>query len=118
MGKQNDWKGFYNYDLTAEEKKLVKTEYKGWLKQQKGMQGMLEDIVCRGHKVSITILPDGSAYIVSATGTALSQNEGITTSQRHRFLDVALCALFYVVAIQFEWGEWPSFQAPLIGDDW
>lgn len=104
-GSFGSFKGFFNYNLSQADKTAVKK-----LELDKtAVYSRILDLLESGYKVSVS-WPDGrNTYFVTATGkSAPCPNMGRALTMRHSDLEKAVTAVWHVVAVVYDWEEWPA----------
>lgn len=107
----NGWKGFVNVELLAKDKAAIK---KAVMKFEDAFNWLV-DMAEQGYKVSIAYQPDYMTWVVSLTGKG-APNDGLTMTQRHADLYVAISALYYAHNNMLD-GEWDKVPIQS-GFDW
>lgn len=105
------WRGFSNVPLNAAQKKAAKALKWGG----KECFAYLQMLLDAGYKVTFTADGENHAYAISATGRV--DNVGLTMSQRHADLYVAVEA-HSVAHFQVTEERWPDPMQPTLDLDW
>jgi hypothetical protein len=109
------WKGFVSVKLNQQEKKAVKEMQ--WTVED-ALQ-FLQDVATAGYKVSLSYSIPEDVYTVSLTGQYEQKaNGGLTISQRHRDLDVAMRAVYWMAEEDGYQVDWESRWGELDDDNW
>ena len=107
------FKGFFNYFLSEADKTAVKSLDL----DSEAVVGRILDLLARGYKISVSAPKNGVTYFVTATGKgAECANADRALTMRHSGLEVAISALWHVIAVVYDFAEWPEEEEDLY--DW
>jgi len=109
------WKGFINISLSNTHKQAIKDNTLGINEAY----SFLESIGLEGYKVSLSCEPDSSTWTVAVTQSySHLPNPGYAFSMRHKDLQVAISAVYYVHVVMSDHGDWASVGSITSEDDW
>lgn len=100
-----DWRGFYNYHLSEEEKAGIRKLLSGNKSPEVG--DCILELAKNDYKVTFSRNGSNDTFICTATGKAGSLNRGYSYSLNHVDLRVAIIGLWFVIGDIHGWGEWP-----------
>lgn len=110
-----DWGGFVNFSLTAEDKKGIKSDGL----DPKQWQSALLELVERGYAVTFSWDAYANCPMVMVKGLYEGYaNAGKAMSQRHRHLDTAFNAVWWIMEKTTHWGDWELVQESEDAWDW
>jgi len=107
-GLVGNWRGFYNYYLSDEEKLGIRKLLDG--SKPPTMEKCLLELAKNNYKVSFTRNEANDTFVCSVTGKEGSLNTGYTYSLTHIDIRTAIVGLWFVVGEIHQWGEWPIEQ--------
>lgn len=117
VANNGDWKGFANIRLERADKKAVKKAAEDF-GDDKLMQWIFE-MSDDGYKISVSPDLENSAVVASLTGVVPdSENAGLTMTQRHSDVRVALLALRYAHESIAKRGPWEEAENDWRDADW
>ena len=114
-GNKRKWNGYFNYSLT----KADKTAVRELADDSERIRPSLSELVERGYRVSISISDSDGVATVTATGQGEGHaNAGYSLSMRHIDYEIALLALWHVIAQKFQWASWQQSEEALDEFSW